>query len=382
MIYKIKVFLTILLTLGIIVSHLLYSSILGTAEGSKQLLNSGGNRPFIEFRNDSIAGISRRTTLQVYAKNGETINLGSSANGVASGRINYINPSGTSGQCATNVGTITNITQENAGPLPNSGGYTPCVITVNSSTEGIWQVTFVSPNQSSTANPTPISVTASWTQPNNVSYIAAWDITVRNSGGSEIKGRTYANYIAWNMGSGTSALSSKVYVLSKDAYKYVVDLNGIQPFGFIFFSNNDGVTDLAGNPTRKSVQLNGINPNFTLPSQYNILKPFEPDTSTQFTNKIFFEPPSTDLPATSTFNNQQVWLSGTIPTLPTASTFYFEGVDGTPNTGGTFDEGGNFKFNADLPGNYRIVMDLNGDTIYGNSNDKILEGISSGGWKW
>ena len=57
------------------------------AEGSQDLINSGGNRAFLEYRTDFNAGIRRRTTIKVYANVGETINLGSSAKDIGSGVI-------------------------------------------------------------------------------------------------------------------------------------------------------------------------------------------------------------------------------------------------------------------------------------------------------
>lgn len=63
----------------------LFSPVLGTlpaiAEGSRQLVDSGGDRAFLEFGSVTNGGIQRRTTIKVYVKSGETINLGSNVIG-------------------------------------------------------------------------------------------------------------------------------------------------------------------------------------------------------------------------------------------------------------------------------------------------------------
>ena len=178
------------------------------AEGSRDLINSGGNRPYLEFRTDFNAGVQRRTTIKVYANAGETINLGSSAKDIGGGVITYRNPSGVSATCAVGAaGVISNLVEEQAGPLPAAGGYTPCVVTVGAGEVGIWEIDFVSPNINSIANPPVVFANAAWTQAANVGYVAAWDVTVRSAGGVNQVGRVYANYLALNMGNNGQSFS-------------------------------------------------------------------------------------------------------------------------------------------------------------------------------
>ncbi|MEN8446600.1 MAG: hypothetical protein ABG776_16480 [Cyanobacteria bacterium J06555_13] len=48
------------------------------AEGSADLISSGGDRPYLEFKDNQLnGGILRRTVMKVYAAEGETIDLGS-----------------------------------------------------------------------------------------------------------------------------------------------------------------------------------------------------------------------------------------------------------------------------------------------------------------
>ncbi|HEX2622707.1 MAG TPA: hypothetical protein VHL11_21260, partial [Phototrophicaceae bacterium] len=64
------------------------------AEGSKDLTNSGGYRPFLLNSNTLTGGIVDKNIFKVYAEVGEVINLGSSANGSGLGVINYRDPIG------------------------------------------------------------------------------------------------------------------------------------------------------------------------------------------------------------------------------------------------------------------------------------------------
>lgn len=151
------------------------------AEGSKELTSNTGNRALLLYHSTAnprptIGSIPLRTTIKVYVNAGETINLGSSANGIGTnGRINYRSPSGAAASCSTTVGgRILNLTQELAGPLPASGGYIPCIITSADTTLagfGIWEIDFVSPNPTIDNNPAGLLASANWTQATNAGII-------------------------------------------------------------------------------------------------------------------------------------------------------------------------------------------------------------------
>ncbi len=344
------------------------------AEGSRELTSSGGDRPFLEFRNDTSTGVRRRSVIKVYANADETINLGSSAVGLGSGTINYRRPDGSTGTCGT-TGVITERSQEVAGPLPNSGGYTPCTVTVGATQGGVWEIDFVSPNANSIANPGPLSATATWTQPNSVGYVTAWDVTVRSSGGIAIPGRAFANYFAFNVGNNGRSLSSDFTVLTRDGYIYDIDLNGMDPFGFIFFANNRGFRNSAGNPIYRSLQFVGSNPG-TLPSGYSFQDPNAADTVTNITHKIFINPPATSLPTSAPSPSGTTWLLQSPVAPPVPSNFTFTGVEGTTGQAGTNPLGGNFQFGTTTVGSYSITLDLNQNGIYGDGNDRTFTGIT------
>lgn len=95
------------------------------AEGSRELVDSGGDRAFLEYSTNTgslNAGIQRKTTIKVYAAEGETINLGSSVIGTGSASLQYRKPgNSTTFTCDTStspVGRITSLAEEAAGPLP------------------------------------------------------------------------------------------------------------------------------------------------------------------------------------------------------------------------------------------------------------------------
>ena len=225
------------------------------AEGSKELTSNTGDRPYIEWSTDTSGGIIRQTTLQVYVETGETVNLGSSVPTSANDPqdIVYTSPSGVvgvgkSGSCdvnsTTGFGLIDTITKEQAGPysLSNPNGYTPCDFVAAET--GIYKVQFRAPRVSfsdaGNANPTPVGASGPiYTDSTNQRFaVSAWDITVRNSSGVDQKGRVFANYIAMNMGGNDRSLKSNLYIQTKDGYRYLTEMNGLDPFGFLFFSNS------------------------------------------------------------------------------------------------------------------------------------------------
>jgi uncharacterized repeat protein (TIGR01451 family) len=362
------------------------------AEGSSNLTPPGvGSRPFLEYRtggpSGTTNGIPRQTLIYVYANEGETINLGSSAVGRGQGRIIYTNPAGTRTTCPFNVGLIANRDQERGGPLPNATGvgYTPCVVTVGPGQAGVWQVDFVSPNPLSATDPTPVAGDAVWTQPTTVSYVAAWDVTVR-AGAATRPGRVFANYLALNMGGNTIPgrtveLSSEVYILTKDGFEYRIDLNGIDPFGFIFFANNKGFRDdTTPNKDRifRSIQLVGTNTGQVLPAGYSVHPPTttnvqeEAAGNADITHKIFFDDPDPTLPATAPSPNGTVWLKVPPQFPPEPQGLTFVGKEGTPDQAGT-QLGGTFTFTATALGTYRIIIELSKGGTTG-LDDRVLDG--------
>jgi uncharacterized repeat protein (TIGR01451 family) len=363
------------------------------AEGSRDLISSGtGFRPFLDARNSLLAagqtgGIPRRTSIYAYAEVGETLNLGSSAYGIGAGTISITRPDGTAGPaCPTPTaanglaGRIQNLAQELAGPAPNVGGYTPCVVTADQ--PGIWRIEFTSPDPNNTQDPPPLSVTAPWTQAPNRSWIAAWDVTVRSTTGQAQVGRVFADYLPLNIGTNTNnALFSTVFFQTRDGYLYSFNTNGIDPFGFIFFANNKGFIDpLTGRAGYRSFEVPpGANaPIIPRPPAVNDI-----NSPQNVTHKLFFNRPSPLLPPTALVSSPgggsiTTWLLPPVEPPPSLTNFSFVGIQGTVGQGGVTvnppNPIGNFQF--DVPGNFFgsavIKIDINRDNVYGNANDRVI----------
>jgi len=344
------------------------------AEGSRDLSNSGGYRPYIEYRTASAGDVQRKTIIKVYAEAGETINLGSSAVNVGNGIINYTKPNGSTGNCGS-VGKINNRSEE------VNQSFTPCVVTVGAGETGVWEIDFVSPDQGSRTNPPEQLATAAWTQPAGVGYISAWDVTVKN-GNTPISGRVYANYFAFNIGANVNnALSSKIVVLTDQGYRYRVDFNGLDPYGFILFSNNKGYRDGSGDAIFRSLQYVGDNPG-NVPSGFSFQAPNDPDTSDDVTHKLFVNAPDPTMPSSASSPNGLTWLYQDPIAPPIPQNFEFVGEEGTSGQAGTSPLGGKFQF--DNPGldesSYSITLDINQNGTFGDGSDRTFLGTAAPGF--
>ncbi len=335
--------------------------------------NVSGSRPYIEWHATATSGdILRQTTIEAYANAGEQILIGSSAIGVGlSGDVRFYGPAGATGSCrAQGIGMIADRAQELAGPLPAAGGFTPCVISAAQTAaagNGIWDFEFISPNPNSdimNTNPPTQLVTAAWTQSTTGHWTNAWYVSVRNAG-ADVPGRVFAKYLAYNMGGNGVGLNTQYWIATSDGYVYQVDMNGIDPFGFIFFANAEGITDARGNSIYRSLQLVSSATGFALPRGYSLYNPGLPDAPAQrdITHKIFFEPPSSDLPPVANSRSGTTWLQPLTVAPPIPSNFTFTGVEGTSGQAGTAPLGGNFAFDIAGDADYQITIIANGTPV-------------------
>lgn len=367
------------------------------AVGSKNI--QAGDRAFLEWHNtNASAGIPRQTTIRAYANVGEQIFIGSSAIGQGTnGDVRYYGPDGTTGVCSAQgagVGLIANYAQEQAGTIyDNAAGFVPCVISATQTTAagaGIWDFEFISPAPgSSTINNDPVPIGATdptWTEDITKWTTAAWHVSVRTGANAEITGRVFARYLAYNMGLNGRSLDAEYWIMTNDGYVYRIDTNGLDPYGFIFFANAEGIIDARGNPIYRSMQqVNNV-----LPDPYKIHKPSDRDDIAQgnITYKIFFENPNTDLPetareyvrSTTPPQTSNTWLRLTTPVPPPIpQNFAFTGVEGTPGQAGTSPLGGYFTFDLSQAASYQISIDVNGNGVYTDPVDRILIGRASTG---
>jgi len=337
------------------------------AEGSKEITAHGGYRAYL--LSSSISNLSfpfpTLGTMKVYVKAGETINAGSSAQGLNTGTINFRAPDGstyTSGT-STTIGLIANRSQEVAGPLPNAGGYVPFTITVKAGQEGIWEVDFIAPNAANGTNPAPIAANANWTQPNS-QFVTAFDVTVLNNSATALTGRVFTNVFSGILGAFNIGFNGVFNILTKDGYQYIMDNNGQAGNGFTFFVNNKGFRTASGNATYQSLNA----------ATGNVQDPRAADTQTDITHKIFFNTPAVDLPASaSTPGGTTTWLL-TAPAAASADNINFIGTEGTVGVAGTTPLGGNFTFSSTSAGTYTIAIDVDKNGVFTDAIDRKLTG--------
>jgi uncharacterized repeat protein (TIGR01451 family) len=367
---KIKSFIvSVLLCGGSIGSLQLITTRPSQAEGSMEMTSDvSGYRPWFNSPVGGVVyqGVTQQLVANVYAEAGEIINVGSSGIGLNGATIILKSPNGITYTATGSggLGIINNRTQEVAGPLPKNGGYTPYSQTVLATETGVWQVTFISPGLNSRA---ALPNTTDWTRSGNQGdgittngALVAWDVTVRNSGGTSIPGRAYLTNLGGDMGSYyPSILKTDFYVLTKDGYVYKVNTNTLAPLVFNFFSNNKGFTS-AGNPTYKS--LNAVP---TLGT--NVFDPNATDSGTNINNKMFLNNPLlASLPTVS----GSTWLID-IPLNPSISSFTY-----TRNVSGL---GGTFNFTANVAGSYSIEIDTNNNGSYTDTVDRNIQGLTLAG---
>ena len=339
------------------------------AEGSKEIAAHGGYRAYLfsSTFGDSSFPFPTMGTMKVYAKAGETIYVGSSAQGFDAGTINFRAPDGTTytSGTSTTVGLIANHSQELAGPLPNAGGYTPYKIKVAAAQEGVWEIDFVSEsNGGSFGNPDPIPANAEWVQPVGL-FIVAFDVSVRDVNDTQfLKGRVFTNVFSGQLGAFNIGFNGIFNILTSDGYQYVLNNNGQAGNGFTFLVNNKGFRNPNGSAAYMSIDTVN-NP--------NVQDPRLPDSPTDITQKIFFNPPSADLPASAKTPGGTTWLL-TAPAKPTISNVTFTGVEGTVGRAGTSPLGGNFDFTASTAGTYSITIDVNNNGVFTDPIDRTLTG--------
>ena len=352
------------------------------AEGSRDMFPTGaqGNRGHIVWRSSSRSGFRTRTLLRVFAQQGEYILMGSSAVGVDQGDVELYLPGALSGAVANEVipatsefscvgdqpgrGFIATRTQELAGPVSvdgtaNTGGYVPCYF--QAPVTGIYYVAMYGPSGDN-SNTSPNagvehSINAINTGVTQATGVSAWDVTVRASQSSAVDrtGRLHTFNMSLNMGQNLVNLHSEIYPITSDGYRYRIEMNGIDPFGFSLFGNQLGNIDSDGmSPLYRNI----------LGSDGDISNPVGGVTSASPQYPIFLNPvDSAVLPFLQKYDPLSGLLVSTgipsTPILPEVRSPNFVGslVGQTSFVGG----GGTFSFESNLPtGSYEIVISRDG----------------------
>src|SRR4029077_9766763 len=230
------------------------------------------------------------------------------------------------------------------------GGYVPCHYAAPSA--GIYSIAFIGPlgtasNVDGTVAADVALAAAGDFNATQGTSIAAWDATVRANLASavNITGRVFTYYLAlFTAGNGLPVFPS-IYAVTRDAYRYKIDLRGMDPNGWLVYGNqvgfldSDGTTplyhDAVADATGSPGQLTGIQGGVSLG-----LPSFP----------LFFEPP-----AAATIAALGIPAA---PTAPQTSAISFSGTVGG-NTS-LVNQGGTFKFTTNVRGVYDIVISIDG----------------------
>ncbi|SHG47276.1 hypothetical protein SAMN04488522_105606, partial [Pedobacter caeni] len=367
------------------------------AEGSKDLYPAGvsGNRAFLYSNSSASSSVSfpfkTLGTHYVYAKKNEFIAVASSVQGISNGgEIRVTAPNGSRDVITVYDGRIPDRLRELNGPNHfgenHSNKYTPSYIPVNGD-EGIWKIEFI-PRGSETSpdNPEPTDDLADgdWSIEGRRSVvIAAWDISVEDeSRTSWREGRVYTNLLNLKLYNTleyeNGAYHGTNYVLTKDGRIYRVKNNGNNGYAFTFFSNNKGFIDAAGSPIYKS--LNTTN-SLVIKNSVHDPRIADDDVRNLVTHKLFYQPPSFDLPSsapvilwskTNSKIQTQTWLKNTA-IVPIVTKVAFNGSEAaTPNQAS--QKGGIITFTANVPGTFRITI-----PIASPGRDKVIVGLAAAG---
>lgn len=337
------------------------------------------------------AGIVRQNVMHTYLKAGESVYFGSSMwdskinlNGDKAGSsptgcdivVTYPDGGMHSFDVIQNgAGYIDRRVEAETGPIisisdTNPDKYIPLSFTAEVS--GLYDFSFRS-RTGAVAAPTPVRVkdsdAAAMTGQKD-SDVAFWDITVADQDGNEITGRTYSTYLALSTGKADHLMDALYYIVTNDGYIYKSEFEDIQPFGFVFFSNNQGITTIG--ETASSVYHSVYDDQNTCE---NVAKenvtfhhPNAPDTEFEQTNLIFYEKPSKDL----------VGVLFGEPAVPKSieEVKFFGHEDGKTY----YTQGGTFQFESHGATSVSLAVDFNAsinDTLEHSTDKRIIEAINA-----
>lgn len=336
---------------------------------------AAGFRPNIEWRTSTYGEgqLYRRTLWKVYADAGEYILLASSAVGVRQGDILVYRPGRLTGPIGREVlparadfscddqrdaraadrnrGRIASRAEELAGI---NVGYAPCYY--QAPEPGIYDVVLLGPDgPNSDREITPsgrIEAPPEDFGPNQATTITAWEIVVADgitaTQADEKRGRLFSYYVALLTGGNGRPIFNDVYVITDDGFNYQITTRGADPYGFVFYSNNEGFLDTDGTPLYRNVMA-------------------RPDLPTQDQNQLVVlqgnvrvPPPEHPIflqrPAPETLTALSIPLE---PQTPVVANMRFTGPTGTAVTG--VGVGGTFGFDLVAGGGtYYIVVSRDG----------------------
>lgn len=282
-------------------------------------------------------------------------------------------------------GTIYNWQQEELGAKNdnNLGGYVP--ISFTAPVTGVYTFRFFGTQYTKVETAPKAKKTDTFPQLSK-NYVGAWDITVTksNTDPTPITGRTFTDALIWTIGANVSSnehiLDESVYALTSDGFEYKVDFNGLDPFGFVFYTNKRGLLvssddhedghyrSLARSVKSKRNQLDDL---VEMGVHLNSI----PTTSNDESYFITFEKADTDLLQHYT-KHPDLADNDSIGTNKAAyKDFNFKGLNSSEDHKGTEGYGGYFSFKYDtsleptdkiLPSTYEIIINFTGNETLEN----------------
>jgi uncharacterized repeat protein (TIGR01451 family) len=379
----------------------LASAVTAFAAGSANLWPNppAGSRANTEWRTGSYGNVlARRTLIKAYMTAGQVLMLGSSAIGQGSSDILVYNrglvaglvgaetfPGAANFSCNTQrlaggapagQGIIASRAEELAGPdtIPAggvAGGYVPCHYAAPAT--GIYNIAFLGPLgagsnlDGAVAADVALAAAGDFDATQRTS-IAAWDATVRANLAStaNITGRVFTYYLALFTGGNGLPVFPTIYAVTRDAYKYRIDLRGMDPNGWLVYGNqvgfldSDGATPLYHDAVAADDTPGGSPGQLTtIQGGVSLARPSFP---------LFFEPP-----AAATIAALGIPAA---PIAPIMSAISFAGTVGG-NTS-LVNQGGTFKFTTNVPGVYDIVVSRGVDFNPTNPLNRSLRGVIAG----
>jgi uncharacterized repeat protein (TIGR01451 family) len=170
-------------------------------------------------------------------------------------------------------------------------------------------------------------------------------------------------------------------VLTYDGYVYEFNSNGLDPFGFIFFANAEGITDANGSPIYRSIQLVGAPPNTPLPLGFEVHNPSLDDVfeENKITHKLFFQEPDPTMPSEAPSPSGDLWLFTEPSAPPVPLNPRFQGIEGTPGQAGIQPLGGNFLFEGPDRTPFTLIIDTDRNGTFGDNTDRVISGTTTNG---
>lgn len=370
------------------------------ADGSKDLYPAGGSghRAYLlgkGYTAPEAIPFPNAGAHYVYAKEGETITMASSAQGPtkwgdSNGGITLFNPNGSKViDDNKREGQIPNRTAELAGPKKikedSKGGYIPINYKVPKGGEGIYRVEFTSRGTSGQGN--VFSANENWTQGDDAA-IVAWDVSVLNSNGNTfIPGRVYTtnmNFSNGNFSYGSNyqdiKFNGEFFVRTNDGFTYRVKHNGTSGIVWAFFTNSIGFKDDKGNSIYKSLNEEASS------ASKRIHNPNTPDDSENITHKMFYTFPAEDMPSKAIvsvgdgkyyYPNRVTWLNPSV-LEPEVQNVHIVGAEGTDGVIG--HKGGYVVFDAPVAGQQYTIEILNNNNVFFTLEGNTKEGVNRVFW--